>query len=297
MGQTRSRWMNEQPKAEASVEARSIPATGTGTSWRPDSPEHIARLDIVEKLMKRGASKDQITNAVLEHMQYFSIPITPMMFGRFAPAVPPILKRLNQLGIEVFRTPENFIWANGKYAQSQLGKCITSEGRGYVFLDVVGQNTDDIELLDTMLHESVHSTGPILGRWKSEDQPTPKFRTHRMDQNYLVEESIAMLGSAKIMVCLFARSLDPSGEWRKTSTQVLDIARKAVCDLLKGNGPFPEIEAESTQAAKLLTQPWNDRELLVEINRLKESAAIKIAKMELAKARIPKGFFARLFCR
>jgi len=170
-----------------------------------DNATNLQFLDFIEGLYASHAEPVAIKKAVLNYGIFNSRPMPAFEFGRFAKLARQVLARLHEVRVDVRRTVPEFLWLGGAFPQSQLAKCVTLEHEAYVFLDVVGPNTVELELLDSLLHEAVHATGPLLGRWHAYDQPTPEYRTHRMGEAYLFEEAVAISGAAKAMAALGAR--------------------------------------------------------------------------------------------
>jgi hypothetical protein len=113
--------------------------------------------------------------------------------------------RLMALNIDVRTVRDNVLWSDGRYPQSQLGKCMLANNGGVVFLDIVGPNLSPLEFLDTLFHEGIHATGIHFGRWTTENQPSPEYLTHKFNLEYLIEEAIAIKGALELAVAFNLR--------------------------------------------------------------------------------------------
>ena len=153
-------------------------------------------------------------------------------FGVHAEVARPILDRLQEIGIDVRRTMQGFLWIT-----HQLGHFADS----IILIDLDGANLNHpLELLDTLCHEAMHATGSVLKRWPENRQPE-----NRDSRASTFEEAVAITGAAMLTSLLAVGSkYDPATVKRKVD---LSVGSNRVV--------FSEVEEQAARAVSLLRKP------------------------------------------
>jgi len=105
-------------------------------------------------------------------------------FGDYSYIAGNLLDRLDEFGIDVRCSLDGFL-------DSEMGNYMGST----ILIDMSKHRAQNpIELLDTLCHEAVHSTGNELRRWQNNKQPED-----RSSEEYIVEECVAKIGSIMLI--------------------------------------------------------------------------------------------------
>lgn len=221
-----------------------------------DRARNAQFLYVLTEAQKRGdlqTFEDLSARYALEN----SWPICHKDFGEHSHIAKQILDRLHGLKVDVRRTEPNFMWGFGKYPQSMMAKCVTRSKGSFILLDIVGPNQKSIELIDSLLHESVHCTGPLLNRWHADKQPKADTSNggFRMNDAYLHEEAVAIVGSMKMQAVLGISAV-PKQTLLKVVVETLYTSQKGK----KNKIDMQKIDFESNAAVGMLQETpkvWN----------------------------------------
>ena len=188
-----------------------------------------------------------------------------------------LLVRLNALGVDVRRTEPNFLWFGGVSDQSLLGKTIcVKRSHTHIYIDLAGPNSNLNELMDTLAHEAIHSTGPIVGRWTQDKQPVPNPKTGELDASYVLEEAIAMVGAMKLLVQLgFSKPIPTAIYGDVVRAVYVELGHKIPRDALV------QVVKATDDAVALLDQPVSIADILKRSAKVFFATDLQYAKQKL----------------
>ncbi|MGO9015137.1 MAG: hypothetical protein ACLQF0_09170 [Dissulfurispiraceae bacterium] len=175
----------------------------------------------------RLSSKLEIDRALIP---LFSVPIDLSFLLSIDERIKPVLDWLKRFNIQVRVTAPGMLWDNfGQYG------CYSYDGeRQVILIDPFEKNVEDkYEFLDSLLHETIHSTAPHVGRGEL-PPPTDVLTFHK-------EELIAMEGSGLLGCRLGIKDIAkqksaPDTIWQEALGQILHTSpysaeiRSAVTD-------------------------------------------------------------------